>query len=161
MPTPHVNGGTRQHDAEADTRIRLATSQQLVALARRADGSLWSQHVDVVVTMADAAKPRALIHLPATLRRGKAFEVRALLGHAMENGLRPDGYGNVVPRNLVTRFGCRLDGVLVCAVDLYPAIAAYPYLAFWARADGSGTLRFEWLGDNGFAHVETRALVVV
>ena len=38
--------------AEASTRIRLATSQQLVALARLADGSLWSHHVDVVVTLA-------------------------------------------------------------------------------------------------------------
>ena len=38
--------------AQADARIRLATSQQLVALARLADGSLWSHHVDVIVTLA-------------------------------------------------------------------------------------------------------------
>ena len=38
--------------AEGSTRIRLAMSQQLVALARLADGSLWSHHVDVVVTLA-------------------------------------------------------------------------------------------------------------
>ena len=38
--------------AEASTRIRLATSQQLVALARLSDGSLWSHHVAVVVTLA-------------------------------------------------------------------------------------------------------------
>ena len=38
--------------AEASTRIRLATSQQLVALARLADGSQWSQRVDVIVTLA-------------------------------------------------------------------------------------------------------------
>ena len=38
--------------AQADARIRLATSQQLVALARLADGSQWSHHVDVVVTLA-------------------------------------------------------------------------------------------------------------
>ncbi len=38
--------------AEGSARIRLATSQQLVALARLADGSLWSHHVDVVVTLA-------------------------------------------------------------------------------------------------------------
>jgi sulfur-oxidizing protein SoxY len=34
------------------TRIRLATSQKLVAVARLADGSCWSQTVDVVVTLA-------------------------------------------------------------------------------------------------------------
>jgi len=38
--------------AQVSTRIRLATSQQLVALARLRDGSLWSQHVDVIVTLA-------------------------------------------------------------------------------------------------------------
>ena len=38
--------------AQADTRIRLATSQQLVALARLSDGSLWSHHVEVIVTLA-------------------------------------------------------------------------------------------------------------
>ncbi len=38
--------------AQADTRIRLATSQQLVALARLSDGSQWSHHVDVIVTLA-------------------------------------------------------------------------------------------------------------
>jgi sulfur-oxidizing protein SoxY len=38
--------------AQVDARIRLATSQQLVALARLSDGSLWSRHVDVTVTLA-------------------------------------------------------------------------------------------------------------
>lgn len=38
--------------AEVATRIRLATSQQLVALARLADGSQWMQTADVVVTLA-------------------------------------------------------------------------------------------------------------
>jgi sulfur-oxidizing protein SoxY len=38
--------------AEVATRIRLATSQQLVALARLSDGSVWRQRVDVVVTLA-------------------------------------------------------------------------------------------------------------
>lgn len=38
--------------AEVATRIRLATSQQLAALARMSDGSLWQQRVDVIVTLA-------------------------------------------------------------------------------------------------------------
>ena len=38
--------------AEVSTRIRLATSQQLIALARLADGSQWSHRVDVIVTLA-------------------------------------------------------------------------------------------------------------
>ncbi|OYU74135.1 MAG: sulfur oxidation protein SoxY, partial [Burkholderiales bacterium PBB5] len=38
--------------AQLDTRIRLATSQRLVALARLRDGSQWSANVAVVVTLA-------------------------------------------------------------------------------------------------------------
>jgi sulfur-oxidizing protein SoxY len=38
--------------ADVSTRIRLATSQQLIALARLNDGSLWSHTVDVIVTLA-------------------------------------------------------------------------------------------------------------
>ena len=76
--------------------------------------------------MADLPRIRTLIHLPDGWRKGVPFEVRTTLGHPMENGRRPDGFGNVVPRSLVTRFECRLDAALVCSVDLYPAIAANP-----------------------------------
>jgi len=44
--------GAASGRAEGATRIRLATSQQLVALARLADGSQWSHRVDVIVTLA-------------------------------------------------------------------------------------------------------------
>ena len=43
--------------AQVQTRIRLATSQQLVALARMRDGSQWSHHVDVLVTLAACIEP--------------------------------------------------------------------------------------------------------
>ena len=38
--------------ARLATRIRLATSQQIVAVARLSDGSYWTHAVDVVVTIA-------------------------------------------------------------------------------------------------------------
>ena len=38
--------------AEVSTRVRLATSQHLVALARMSDGSVWQHTVEVVVTLA-------------------------------------------------------------------------------------------------------------
>ena len=44
--------GPRAGRAEVATRVRLATSQKLVALARLSDGSVWSHTVEVVVTLA-------------------------------------------------------------------------------------------------------------
>lgn len=44
--------GPRSGRADVATRIRLATSQKLVALARMSDGSVWSDTVDVVVVLA-------------------------------------------------------------------------------------------------------------
>jgi sulfur-oxidizing protein SoxZ len=107
-----------------------------------------------------AAPPRArtLIDLPELPRRGVPFVVRASIAHPMEHGLRSDGYGNVVPRSIVTHFECRIGQELAFAADLFPAIAANPYLAFWLRVEAATVLSFEWIGDNGFAHRETRAV---
>jgi sulfur-oxidizing protein SoxY len=44
--------GPRAGKAEVSTRIRLATSQRLIAIARMGDGSYWSKSVDVIVTLA-------------------------------------------------------------------------------------------------------------
>ena len=44
--------GPRAGRASVSTRIRLATSQKLVAVARMNDGSFWSHSVDVIVSIA-------------------------------------------------------------------------------------------------------------
>ena len=44
--------GPRSGRATVATRVRLATSQQVVALAKMNDGSVWQHRVDVIVTLA-------------------------------------------------------------------------------------------------------------
>ena len=44
--------GPRAGRATIATRIRMATSQQLVAVAQMNDGSCWTHTVDVIVTLA-------------------------------------------------------------------------------------------------------------
>ena len=54
-PQPHVLSakfGPAAGRAEIATRIKLGDSQQVVAVAEMADGSLWSASVDVIVTIA-------------------------------------------------------------------------------------------------------------
>lgn len=103
---------------------------------------------------------RTLIHVPPGIRRGEVFEVRATIAHPMETGYRTDDQGRRVPRDILRRFECQLDGKTVFSAELYPAIAANPYLAFHVRAEASGQLTLRWEGDNGFAQTETVALNV-
>lgn len=54
-PLPEVavfHLGPRNGRAEVATRMRLATSQKLTALALMNDGSLWQHQVDVIVALA-------------------------------------------------------------------------------------------------------------
>jgi len=103
---------------------------------------------------------RAVISIPAAIKANEAFEVRATVAHAMETGYRSSDEGARLPRDLVRRFECRLDGELVFAADLFAAISANPYVSFWMRVGKAGELRFSWRGDNGFEHFETRTLNV-
>src|SRR3954464_11130110 len=54
-PQPNVGNfvvGPRAGRAQIATRIRLADSQKIVAIAKLSDGSFWSANADVVVTLA-------------------------------------------------------------------------------------------------------------
>jgi sulfur-oxidizing protein SoxY len=54
-PAPEViqvEFGPSSGRAQLSTRIRLATSQTLIALAELADGSIWQQQASVIVTLA-------------------------------------------------------------------------------------------------------------
>lgn len=54
-PQPYVatfHLGPRAGRALVSTRIRLADSQTVTAIAEMSDGSLWSQEVSVIVTLA-------------------------------------------------------------------------------------------------------------
>ena len=103
---------------------------------------------------------RTLIQFPASAAQGEVIQVRVTIAHTMETGYRPGMDGKPLPRDILRRFTCRYDGETVFSAELYPAIAANPFLAFHVVADRSGTLEFEWLGDHGFAQVERRPLQV-
>jgi sulfur-oxidizing protein SoxZ len=103
---------------------------------------------------------RTLITAPTTAQRGEVIEVRTLIAHVMETGFRPDANGNTKPRDLITHFSCRYNGEPVFSAELYPAVAANPYIVFTTVATESGTLSFEWTGDNGFRQTDSVKLTV-
>ena len=102
----------------------------------------------------------ALINVPPRATRGEIIEIKTLISHVMETGFRRTQLGAVIPRNIIRRFVCTYNGTEVFRADLYPAISANPFIVFSTIATESGTLSFEWIGDNGFSVTESAPIVV-
>ena len=101
-----------------------------------------------------------LINVPAKAKRGDVIEIRTLTSHIMETGFRHTAAGELVPRDIITSFTCRYNGAEIFRADLFPAIAANPYLSFFTVARESGKFEFEWTGDNGFATTASATITV-
>lgn len=92
-----------------------------------------------------------LVNAPKTAKRGEVVEIKALIMHPMETGFRPGPNGRIIPRNIIERFTATWNGAEILAMDLSPAIAANPFVSFFARANESGAVVLRWTGDEGFA----------
>ncbi len=104
---------------------------------------------------------RAVIRLPSSAKRGEIIEIRTLASHSMETGFRHTENGALIPRNIVTLFVCSYNGEEIFRAELFPAIAANPFISFSTVATESGTLEFRWSGDNGFSVTESSKITVV
>ena len=103
---------------------------------------------------------RALINVPAKARRGEIIEIKTLIAHPMETGFRVGLNGGLIARNIITKFRCTYNGEEIFRADLSPAIAANPFLTFFTVATATGTIAFEWTGDDGFAATESAPITV-
>lgn len=102
----------------------------------------------------------ALINVPKKARRGDVIEIKTLMSHIMETGFRHTMAGDGVPRDIITSFVCRYNGTEIFRADLFPAIAANPFISFFTIAKDSGKFEFEWIGDNGFSETASAAITV-
>jgi sulfur-oxidizing protein SoxZ len=103
---------------------------------------------------------RTLVNVPLKARRGEIIEIKTLIQHEMETGFRVDNMGKVFPRDIITYFTCKYNGEEIFYAELFPAMAANPFLAFFTTATESGTITFEWSGDNGFSASASRDITV-
>jgi sulfur-oxidizing protein SoxZ len=102
----------------------------------------------------------ALINVPAKAKRGDIIEIKTLMSHIMETGYRRTAAGDLIPRNIITSFSCRYNGEEIFRADLFPAIAANPFISFFTVATQSGKFDFEWIGDQGFTENASASIVV-
>ncbi len=103
---------------------------------------------------------RALINVPATAKHGQIIEIKALISHPMETGFRTGPDGNLVPRNIIKRFTCSYDGEEIFSADLFPAMAANPFLSFMMVATETGLIAFRWTDDQDQVQLETAKITV-
>ena len=101
-----------------------------------------------------------LINVPKKASRGQVIEIKTLMSHIMETGYRHTTAGEVVPRNIITSLTCRYNGVEIFRADLFPAIAANPFITFFTVATESGKFDFEWIGDRGFTETASASISV-
>ena len=89
------------------------------------------------------------IRVPKTAKKGDIVEIKTLLPHIMESGQRKDKDGKTIPRKIINKFTAEFNGKPVFTANLEGAIAANPYIQFFAKVEESGTFRFSWTDDDG------------
>jgi len=89
------------------------------------------------------------IRVPKTAKKGDVVEIKTLLPHIMESGQRRDSSGNTIPRKILNRFTCTVNGKEVFSADFEPAISANPYIQFKFKAQESGPVVLTWIDDDG------------
>ena len=108
--------------------------------------------------MADV-KPRIKLDKKQA-KKGDLVEVKALVSHVMETGQRKDAGGNTIPRKILNKFTCTVNGKEVFSADLEPAISANPYIQFKFRAQESGAVVLTWVDDDGTKIVGLESITV-
>ena len=104
--------------------------------------------------------PTPRVMVPNTVASGEIFQVKAIISHQMETGLRFDEQGEVIPRKIINRFVCRYGGAEAFSADLHEAVPDNPFLEFYLRATESGQLEFVWEEDGGNVYSLTHELTV-
>ena len=102
----------------------------------------------------------ALINVPKEVKRGEPFEIKTLVRHPLETGYRRGASGEETPRDIIAKFTCRYNGEEIFSADLFPAIAANPFISFFTVATESGELTFAWTDDAGKTETQTVKITV-
>ena len=93
--------------------------------------------------MADPMKVRATL-------KGDTADVRVLMNHPMETGLRKDGAGNIVPLHFIQEVTVKLNGKTVVEGQISQAVSRNPVFSFRVKGAKTGDkLEISWLDNKG------------
>ncbi|QTF92046.1 thiosulfate oxidation carrier complex protein SoxZ [Halomonas sp. BM-2019] len=161
-PNPEIASFALSPEAglpEISTRVRLNESQQVIAIARSQQGETFATAREVRITVSgclmrgDDQPPAPLsnprVSLPERISNGGAAEVRTLISHPMETGLREGADGETLPRHIIERFTVSLNGETAFAARLHQSVSANPYLRFHLSPREDAEVVIEWQDDTG------------
>jgi len=97
--------------------------------------------------------------------RGKAkakngmVDVKLLMKHPMETGLRKDKDGNPIKAHFIQTVTATADGNTVFTAEFNTSVSKYPYLAFSYAGEKGGALNIAWadnMGDSDAADIKVK-----
>lgn len=159
-------------EATFSTRVRIESYQDITVVAKMASGEIFKavRKVDVTYGACEEAiandqfppgwSPSIRVSVPPKAEKGDAVEIRTLIGHPMETGLRHGPNGLLIPIRIAEDFRCSAKDETLISAKFEPAIAANPYFAFKLKAEQSQQLQFDWTDTTGDAYATTAELVV-
>src|SRR5262249_4824672 len=69
-------------------------------------------------------------------------------------------YGKPVPHDIITDLITKYNEQDRCSAERYPAVPTNQFRTLYTIATESGTVSFEWTGDNGFTATESVNITV-
>jgi hypothetical protein len=103
------------------------------------------------------ATPR--LRVPRSAKAGEPVEIRVLIEHPMESGIRLQGAAP--PRDMLTRLVVRVNGEVAVQVELRNGTSANPYHVFFLRLERSSELDFAWTDERGRTARATARIAVI
>jgi len=88
------------------------------------------------------------IRAPRSARPGEVVEIRTLIEHPMETGLRHEGQ-RTVPRDLLNRLTVRVNGEVALQAELRNGSSSNPYHVFFLRLERTSEIDFTWTDEAG------------
>ena len=94
--------------------------------------------------------PSNTIKVKAQAKGGTA-EIKALIKHEMETGLRKDKKtGEKIPAHFIKEVNCEHNGKLVFVANWGVAVSKNPYLSFSLRGANAGdSIKISWVDNKG------------
>lgn len=86
---------------------------------------------------------------------GDEVNVRALMAHPMETGLRKDSSGNPIPAHYITEVIASVNGKTVLTAEWSGAISTNPYFEFDVKAKKGDKITLKWIDNKGESKEET------